>query len=365
MKIDADFECGNILVEGLNDTEAVLNIRPDTGAKFYQWFYFKVTGSPGAERKFRIANASGASYPRAWNGYRALASYNEVDWFRAPTEYDGTSLTITHAAREAATSYAFFVPYLSTRRDALLKDCEASPRVSRRAIGKSVQGRPLDLVVVGDETRPVKKVWVITRQHAGEPMAEWASEGMLRRLIDPTDAVAKAILDKATFFVVPNINPDGSALGNLRANANGVDLNRAWDKPSDQCPEIIAGLRAIEQTGVDYMLDMHGDEERPFIWLSHPTVTQSPQLQQIQRQFETEMGKREPALRPAPQLIESVSPGDLGMSSNYFTTNYKCPVWIVELPIKDPENGEIGSLLAEGCMHFGRSCVEVLNTIIA
>lgn len=364
MHIDSDFECGNIIVQQLGDAEAELNIRPDTGAKFYQWFYFKVTGPPGVKRTFKIANAGGASYPRAWHGYRALASYDEVDWFRVPTEYDETNLTITHAGSESTTSYAFFVPYLSSRREALLKACEPSPRVSRRSIGKSAQGRPLDLIVVGDETRLVKRVWVITRQHAGEPMAEWATEGVLRQLIDPADPVAKVILDRATFFVLPNINPDGSALGNLRANANGVDLNRAWDTPSDQCPEIVAALRAIEKTGVDFLLDMHGDEERPFIWLSHPSVAQSPQLQQIQQQFEVELGKREPALRPAPKIIDSVSPGDPGMSSNYFTAKFNCPVWIVELPIKDPENGQVGSLLAEGCMHFGRSCVDVLNTMI-
>jgi len=364
MEINANFECGNIIVEKFNDTEAELSIRPDSGAKFYQWFYFKVTGAPNAQRTFKIINASGASYPRAWNGYHALASHDDKDWFRVPTDYNGTSLIITHAAKESTTSYAFFVPYLSSHREALLRDCETSPLVSRRSIGKSVQGWSLDLIVVGDERRPVKKIWVISRQHAGEPMAEWATEGILRQLINPDDPVARSILAKATFFVVPNLNPDGTALGNLRANANGVDLNRAWDKPSDKCPEIGAALQAIQNSGVDFLFDMHGDEERPFIWLSHPSVEQNPALQQIQRQFETELGKRESSLGPAPQSIVSETGGEPGMSSNYFTKHFNCPVWIVELPFKEPEGAPSGSLLAEGCMRVGRACIDVLNTLL-
>ena len=37
--------------------------------------------------------------------------------------------------------------------------------------------------------------------------------------------MARVLLERAVFYVVPNMNPDGSALGNLRTNAAGANLS--------------------------------------------------------------------------------------------------------------------------------------------
>lgn len=63
-------------------------------------------------------------------------------------------------------------------------------------------------------------------------MAEWFVEGLLDRLLDEDDAVSRTLLDKAVFYIVPNMNPDGSVRGHLRTNAAGVNLNREWQTPS-------------------------------------------------------------------------------------------------------------------------------------
>jgi murein tripeptide amidase MpaA len=365
MEINSDFECGNIIVNELSDTEALLSIRPDTGAEYYQWFYFRVTGTPDTTRTFQITNAAGASYEKAWNGYRVLASYNGNDWLRIPTEYDGSNLTFKHSATESTTSYAFFVPYFAAQRETLLHDCESSPLVTRRSIGKSYQGKSIDMVVIGDENRDTKKIWVITRQHAGESMAEWATEGMLRRFIDANDSVSQALLNKATIYVVPNINPDGSALGNLRANAAGVDLNRAWAEPTDKCPEIIAIQKAMKEVGVDYFLDMHGDEERPFIWIAHTDVEQSPEQKRLQVQFEQELVDRNPEIRPAPKELQGVI-ANMGLATNYMASTFNCLSWITELPFREPEiiENNPDSMLPDGCLRFGRTCVDALNEVV-
>jgi len=368
MKIDANFDAGNIIVEEMTDNRAVLSIRADTGAKFYQWFNFRVTDTPGVLRTFRIGNASGASYPTAWPGYEALASYNEQDWFRVTTKYDGTNLTIEHQATEAATTYAFFVPYPEARRTSLLKECEAPPLVSRRQIGASLQGRPLDMLVIGDEQRAAKKVWIVARQHAGEPMAEWSMEGLIRRLLDAQDRAAQELIGKATLYLVNNMNPDGSFAGNLRANAAGVDLNRAWHNPQPNAPEVIAVRDLIAQTGVDFFLDVHGDEERPFIWLVGPhsdNVTAEADRQQ--REFERMMGERYVELKPKPDAIPAPSRPDSGMSVDHIAAKYHCPAIIIEFPFKETvsASGQRDSLLAEGCMGFGGACVDVLNSLLA
>lgn len=57
-------------------------------------------------------------------------------------------------------------------------------------------------------------------------------EGMIQRLLDENDTVARALLEKAVLYVVPNMNPDGGIRGHLRTNAVGVNLNREWQTPS-------------------------------------------------------------------------------------------------------------------------------------
>lgn len=63
-----------------------------------RWFYFRVSGVEGQNLRMRITNAGEASYPRAWQGYNACASYDRKYWFRIATRYDSKSgvLEIVH-----------------------------------------------------------------------------------------------------------------------------------------------------------------------------------------------------------------------------------------------------------------------------
>lgn len=70
-------------------------------------------------------------------------------------------------------------------------------------------------------------------------MAEWFIEGFLEELSDPHNAFSTRALKHAVFYVVPNINPDGSVRGHLRTNAAGANLNREWATPTlEHSPEV-------------------------------------------------------------------------------------------------------------------------------
>src|SRR3546814_18599536 len=84
------------------------------------------------------------------------------------------------------------------------------------SLGQTIEGRDIDLLTVGEG--PLK-VWLYARQHPGETMAEWWMEGALERLTDVADPVARRLREKATFHLVPNMNPDGSFHGHLRTTA--------------------------------------------------------------------------------------------------------------------------------------------------
>jgi hypothetical protein len=64
---------------------------------------------------------------------------------------------------------------------------------------------------VGTQSPSKAALWVICRQHPGEPMAEWFAEGLLERLTAAAqDSEVTQLLDSAVLYIVPNMCPDGS-----------------------------------------------------------------------------------------------------------------------------------------------------------
>ena len=113
---------------------------------------------------------------------------------------------------------------------------------SYRSLGQTLDGQEIDYFRLAGG--PLQ-VWLYARQHPGETMAEWWMEGALERLLDDSDPVVRRLREKATFHVVPNMNPDGSRRGHLRTNAVGVNLNREWHAPSlERSPEVLPRPRA-------------------------------------------------------------------------------------------------------------------------
>ena len=63
------------------------------------------------------------------------------------------------------------------------------------------------------------------------------------------------------------MNPDGSVRGNLRTNAAGANLNREWHGAlAERSPEVFHVRAAMQATGVDAFLDVHGDEGLPYVF---------------------------------------------------------------------------------------------------
>ncbi|KAJ9529980.1 hypothetical protein QJQ45_023235 [Haematococcus lacustris] len=209
---------------------------------------------------------------------------------RVPTQYDQGSgaLTVTHTPDHSLVHYAYFAPYSWERHTQLVARTQLHPEVTHRVIGHTLEGRPLDLLQVGSEGEGKKKVWVIARQHPGETMAEFFMEGLLQRLTDCSDPVAHALLTGCVFYTIPNMCPDGSVRGHLRTNAAGANLNRHWAGPDPQLvPEVHATLAAMDQSGVDLLLDVHGDEGLPYVFVAgnNGIPGWSPRLEALQQEF--------------------------------------------------------------------------------
>jgi murein tripeptide amidase MpaA len=343
IKISSQFDAGAIEVVSAKSADAIdLNIRKDSHADITQWFYFRLQGAQAQACTIRLLNAGKTAYPKGWEGYQAMASYDRVNWFRVPTTFDGSVLTITHTPGMDSVYYAYFEPYSWERHLELLDRAQMSEHVRMLDLGSSVDGRDLNMLVIGEPSPAKKKVWVIARQHPGETMAEWFVEGMLDALLDPAHPFGRQLLRETVFYVVPNMNPDGSVRGNLRTNAAGANLNREWMNPSmERSPEVFLVLEKMKETGVDLFLDIHGDEGLPYVFIAGSDELPGFTAQQAawQKQFSDDYLIASPDFQNVHGYPkEQFSDETLTMGSPNITHRFGCLSLTLELPFKDNAN---------------------------
>ena len=354
VRLSSNFDAGAIDVVADGDPANLeVRLRADSHADIRQWFYFRLQGARDAPVRIRFTNAGASTYPEGWRDYRAVASYDRRDWFRVPTTFDGTTLAIAHTPARDSVYYAYFEPYSWERHLELLGRVDASPRVRLSDLGATVDGRDLDLVTVGTPAPGRKALWVIARQHPGETMAEWFVEGLLERALDPADPVARRLLEASVLYVVPNMNPDGAVRGNLRTNAAGANLNREWMAPSlERSPEVFHVRAAMQRTGVDGFLDVHGDEGLPYVFTdgNERLPTYSPRMAALEGGFATALVAANPDFQTEhgyPSNKETKV--NLTVASKWAGHTYGGLALTLEMPFKDnadlpdPERGWSGA----------------------
>jgi hypothetical protein len=143
----------------------------------------------------------------------------------------------------------------------------SSERVAVTRIGRTVQGRPLQLVQVG---APAPKSLAEAAQgsvlfyncsiHGDEPSGREACMQLARDLASSDDGAVVSFLENTTVLFLIS-NPDGWA-ADTRQNANGVDVNR--DLMALASPEGRAIARTIRDWRPDVLNDLHEYGPREF-----------------------------------------------------------------------------------------------------
>ncbi|SAL51888.1 peptidase [Caballeronia sordidicola] len=362
ISITSQFDAGAIdVVSADNPADIRLRIRPDSHADFAQWFYFRMGNVRDVALTMTFENAADCAFAEGWRDYRAVASYDRINWFRVPTRYDGRVMTIEHTPDFDAIYYAYFEPYSEERHAGFIGAVQQMPHATLTEIGRTVQGRPMSLLTLGlledeaeDETqadvdeaaKPKKNVWIIARQHPGETMAEWFVEGLIKRLAGwgdwAGDPVARLVFDHAVFHIVPNMNPDGSALGNLRTNAAGANLNREWMEPdAARSPEVLVVRNAMHAIGCDLFFDIHGDEALPYIFVAGSEMLPGFTEQQAREQkaFIECFKQASPDFQDVYGYEASKYQTDaLKLASKYVGNEFGCLSLTLEMPFKDNAN---------------------------
>jgi len=162
--------------------------------------------------------------------------------------------------------------------DSLMLDLDKwneSPYVEVDSFGATVQNRALWELKISDYIPSFNnrtRITIHARTHPGEIHSFYATREIINILLGNSELAQR--FRKHTFFnIIPMYNPDGVELGYGRENANGVDLEREWDKENPQ-PE----AAALKSLYLKYMnsgypikiaLNMHNDggaELRYFVY---------------------------------------------------------------------------------------------------
>ncbi len=342
-RISSVFDSGAIEVVSERDAgDLQVRLRADSHADFRQWFHFRLQGVRDRAVRIRFLNARDATYQDGWRGYHAVASYDREEWFRVPTTFEGGELAIAHTPSRDGIYYAYFEPYSWERHMALLGRADASPLARVSDLGATVDGRDMNLVTLGTPGEGRKALWVIARQHPGETMAEWFVEGLIERALDPADPIARRVLEKATLYIVPNMNPDGSVRGNLRTNAAGANLNREWLSPSlERSPEVFHVRAAMQASGVDAFLDVHGDEGLPYVFTdgNERLPAYSPRMEALETGFTRALEFVNPDFQTVHGYPSSKETKvNLTVASKWVGHTYGGLALTLEMPFKDNAN---------------------------
>ena len=247
--------------------------------------HLQLQAKPGSRLTLEFTNLD-----NVWNGVSGsiarelktvVTSENGRDWTPVPLESLPANRVRLHLQMSGPRLYVARVePYRLSDLDRFLASLRANRLVQISSIGKTVQGRELEIIRVGNPQAPFR-VFLRARAHAWEPGGNWVVEGLVHRLLK-NDAAARGFLKRYCVYILPMANKDGVAMGRTRFNLQGKDLNRDWDKPADPllAPENYAleqWLEGMARRGQSphLALELHNDGNGQ-LHISRPPVPELP-----------------------------------------------------------------------------------------
>ena len=239
--IDTSFENASPLTYEVVDGIIRINLEYDyeRGApnRAAGHIHFLVHAKPGSRLTFEFRNLD-----NVWNGQPASVagelksmslSEDGRTWRAVETQsLPGNRVQLQVEMPSPRLYVARIEPYRVSDLERLLKSIPANPRFQVMKIGKTVGGRDLEILRIGDPSLARYRVFVRARAHPWESGSSWVVHGLVQRLLRGDEEVRR-FLRAYMLYIMPMANKDGVALGRTRFNLNGKDLNRNWDAPAD------------------------------------------------------------------------------------------------------------------------------------
>ena len=339
------------------------------------WYYFRMDNVRGRELTLTLTgflpgeyndrpspHMSGEPMPvfshdgERWQHVSAMTWDNQAKEGRFTLRAEGDSLWL-----------ALVPPYTHSRLVRLLAEINTSAHARVEIVGRSVQERALQIVTVTDFSTPdadKKTVWLQARDHAWESPTSFIMEGALKFIVSD-DPAARALRQKTIFVFTPMVDPDGVALGRVRFNAHGWDLNRHWDEVDlrdpiwlQRLPEIWYNKKAIRDyvsTGrrISLMVNLHNTISE-YMSARAPTADDATRLQRF---FDLLVARTQ--FDPARPFQVRTAGNRTAEAANSWWVAYNVPMALIETRIA-PGKKLKGSPTAEHRLAFGRELLEAM-----
>ena len=225
-------------------------------------------GANNQQLTFRIKKDSWSFSPsisydqKTWISISAVTDDGDYFYFSFKSAQDSVMVSLfgspkTTAILKAAGEISY---YTYQRYEEYVNSIANHPLIEHKILGKSVEGRDIRFLTITDPSVPdsiKRSVWLLYRQHCDEYNTSYIMEGMINYLLSDTSDLAKEILSRTIFKIVPVVNVDGVFSQLDRINANGIDLNRNWSATLDHSSEE-PEVRAVHDELDDWILNMGG-----------------------------------------------------------------------------------------------------------
>lgn len=247
LQISAAIPAGNILVEGVRGSAALIrqDLR-DTEGDWFWWCFEARASQPGdAHFRFTGSDVIGTRGP-------AVSTDGGINWrWLGRSAVHGQSFNYRFEPQALAARFAFAIPY--TERD-LARFLNGRKGIRTEALCLTNKGRTAERLRFGAAGPGAVKVLLAARHHCCECIASYALEGLVEAALD--DRWLRA---NVAFAAIPFVDKDGVEDGDQGKNRRPRDHNRDYDGES-----VHPTVRAIREWAPEwgagrlaFALDMH------------------------------------------------------------------------------------------------------------
>jgi len=261
--IRSDFPGGNVLVER-NEGETV-HLAPDLrgGKPWFYWHFEAEASRPGrvlfifdsgarvGVRGPAISRDAGLTWQ--WLGAEHVRYNVAADAENPKRLHDEFTYEFSTAGEKVR--FAVAIPYLQRDLDAFLEKHSGNPHLRVSELAKSLNGRTVELLQIGEPGPEVEAMLITARHHACESMASYVLEGFLQEAVSDSPA-AKEFRKRYVLFAVPIVDKDGVQQGDQGKWRSPHDHNRDYGQ-INRYPEVRAIQELAEAHQVRLALDLH------------------------------------------------------------------------------------------------------------
>ncbi|WP_394727057.1 M14-type cytosolic carboxypeptidase [Altererythrobacter sp. GH1-8] len=310
--IDTDFPAGslaNCSIDQAGNVAIILTPEDTPPINCSPWYAFRVHTAQPRDVKVKL------TYTACGHRYWPKISVDAKQWENLPQAFvevseiagrDQAEITVTTGTRPLFVSAQEIIA--PATYDAWLDGLEDHPELERSLLGKSAQGREIEVIRFGNKSAR-EQVLLVGRQHPPEVSGALAMFPFVEELLSESD-LAKRFRARFQVIAVPLLNPDGVVLGYWRHNTGGVDLNRDWGPFTQPETQLMKGvldtIAANPDQSLRLLLDFHSTQRDIFYTIPDELPT-DPELftakwldryQEMMPDYEVERDARHEVGRP-------------------------------------------------------------------